>query len=391
MRKMEDFPPHYSELFSRTARALARAAVVFAVLWGTGAATVGAQQTVGADVPPNAAAQITKIAPDRAAAGSTAKIEIEGSNFSAGVYVSFSTPAVRVVSTERQDATKLAANIEINPSAQAGAVTLYASNPAGAAAQTTFTIEAAGAPSTPATGAETTTQTTATETKPAAAPEVSSVEPAKVTPGSQLTLKITGKGFVDGAMVSFLNPGIQVQAAHFEKASQLNADIQVASDAATGSTSLFVVNPDDSEVEHPFEIVAGAAIAQTKTSTTTATAPTKTTGATTAKTQTAASDQKFDVYNVGEAGTILHNPTQAKGTLSISNGKLHYEENGTEVFTAAAADIQEIDENVIFGINTGTFHVILKSSKTYNFASATLRPADTQAIVTSLRRALQVN
>ena len=59
------------------------------------------------------------------------------------------------------------------------------------------------------------------------------------------------------------------------------------------------------------------------------------------------------------------------------------------VFSAGAAEIEEIAPNVVFGINTATFHVILKSSKTYNFVGASLRPADTQAIVDSLRRALQ--
>ena len=51
---------------------------------------------------------------------------------------------------------------------------------------------------------------------------------------------------------------------------------------------------------------------------------------------------------------------------------------------------QEIAVNVIFGINTGTFHVILRASRTYNFASATLRPADTESMVNSLRQALQM-
>jgi hypothetical protein len=357
---------------------------VFAVLMGISATRISAQQAPSADVLPTAAAQIAVVAPDRAAAGSSAKIEISGNNFSAGVYVSFSTPAVRVISTDRQDATRLIASIEINPSAPPGAVTLYVSNTAGAAAQTSFTImPAVEAPSTPATGHATTT----TALVPKNAPEVKSVEPAKVAPGAQLTLKIKGKGFADGVSVSFSNSGVQVLATRFEKSSELTVDIQVASDAATGLSSLFVVNPDDSEVEHAFEIAAGGATTGTATASTTTTTPTTKTS----KTEGGTSEQKFEVYNVGQASTIFRNPTQAKGTLTLSGRKLHYEENGKELFSAGAADIQEIAGNVIFGINTGTFHVILKGSKTYNFASATLRPADTQAIVDSLRRALQMD
>jgi hypothetical protein len=361
------------------------AAALFVALIATGPTATFSQQLSGGDIPPNAATQIARITPDRAAVGSSATIQIEGGNFSAGVYVSFSTPAVRVTSTNRQDATKLTAVVEINPSAQPGAVTLYVSNPAGVAAQTSFTIlPAVQTPLAPATGGETTATTT---TKSPNAPEVKSVEPSKAGPGSQLTLKIKGKDFADGASVSFSNPGVQVLGTHFQKSSELSVDIQIASDAATGSTSLFVVNPDDSEVEHTFEISGEAVTTGTATTQTTPSSPTtKTT-----KTESSANEQKFEVYNVGDAGSILHNPTQAKGALVVAGGKLRYEEGGKEVFSAGAGDIQEIGSNVIFGINTGTFHVILKASKTYNFASATLRPADTQTIVDSLRHALQLN
>ncbi len=357
------------------------ATILALALLGAAWRSLPAQQST--DVLPTAAAQIAKVTPDRATVGSSVTIEIEGSDFSSGAYVSFSTPAVRVVSTDRQDATKIRTQVEINASAMPGAITLFVSNPAGPAAQIPFTVVPPAGPPSPSTPGPQMKTTFA----PANAPEVKSVEPTKVGPGSQTTLKIKGKGFVDGANVSFSNPGIRVLATRFQKSSELAVDIQVASDAATGSTSLFVVNPDDSEVEHAFEI-SGAAVT-TDVPTTATTTESTTTSKT--KTQSEANEQKFEVYNVGEAGAILHNPTQAKGTLILGSGKLRYEEGGKEVFSVKAAEIQEIATNVIFGINTGTFHVILRSSKTYNFASATLRPADTQAMVESLRRALQMN
>lgn len=359
---------------------LAGIVLVLALIGGSRRFVCAQQAT---DILPTAAAQILKITPDRASVGSSMTVDIEGSSFSAGVYVSFSTPAVRVVSTDRRDATNLKAQIEINASATPGAITLFVSNPAGPTAQTSFTILAPAEPPTPPTTGPAVKTTLAT----ANAPEVKSVEPSKVGPGSQTTLKIKGKGFVEGATVSFSNPGIQVLGMHFQKSSELSVDIRVASDAATGSTSLFVVNPDDSEVECAFEI-GGAAVTTEITTTSTTKEPTTTSKT---KTQSDANEQKFDVYNVGEAGTIFRNPTQAKGTLILAGGKLRYEESGKEIFSAQAVEIQEIATNVIFGINTGTFHVILKPSKTYNFASATLRPADTQSIVDSLRRALQMN
>lgn len=345
-------------------RLTARAFLLLAALGGWGFVRASAQAPGTPDVPPDATPQILKISPDRARAGSSVTVEIEGSNFSAGVYVSFSTPAVRVISTGRQDASKLQAGLEINPSARPGSVTLYVSNPAGAAAQTSFTILQAAAPPPPAPVPE--TQKTGKNV-----PTVASVEPPRAAPGSRTAIKIKGKGFVDGATVSFSNPGIQVLATHFSKSSELTVDLQVAADAATGATSLFVVNPDDSEVEHAFEVTGGSS------------APAA------SKTQAGAVQQKFEVYNLGDAVSILQNPGKSKGTLIVAGGKLSYEEDGKVTFSAAAGEVQEIAPNVVFGINTGTFHVILKSSKTYNFVSASLRPADTQAMVDSLRRALQ--
>jgi hypothetical protein len=344
---------------------------------GSPPATANAAAPSATEIPPTAAAQIIKVTPDQAVAGSPVTVEIQGSNFSAGAYVSFSTPAVRAVSTTRVSATNIQATLEVNPSAQAGTLTLYVSNPAGVAAQASFTVLPASIQPAPAT------------TLPAAeknAPVVNFVEPAKLAPGSRTTLKIKGKGFADGAMVGFSNPRIQVLATRFSKSKELEVDVQIAADAATGTVSLFVMNPDNSEAEHAFEIAAGNPTTTLPTAAATTTpmpvpAP--------AKGEAAANEQKFEVYNLGDAKSIFQNPGKAKGTLILAGKTLRYEEDGKVVFSAGAAEIEEIAPNVVFGINTATFHVILKSSKTYNFVGASLRPADTQAIVDSLRRALQ--
>lgn len=371
----------------RAAGIVARAVLALAVLGGI-PRFVQAQLS---DVPPTAAAQIVKVTPDSVAAGSSVTIQITGGNFSAGVYVSFATPAVRVVSTERKDAARLSASIEINPSAQPGTVTLYVSNPAGAAAQTSFSILPAVQATRVLPGGGTTTATAPAQ--PQNAPQVTSVEPAMVGPGSRCTLKVKGKGFADGAVISFSNPGVQVLATRFKKSSELEVDVQIASDAATGPGGLFVVNPDDSEVEYSFDISGKAVTTEIPSAPTTTTLPatTSTPSTTVGKSEVKTSEQKFEVYNVGNAGSILHNPGQAKGSLIVAGGRLRYEDGGKEVFSVGAGEIQEIGVNVIFGINTGTFHVILRGSRTYNFAGATLRPADTESMVNSLRQALQMN
>ncbi|HEV2245839.1 MAG TPA: hypothetical protein VGW37_04220, partial [Terriglobia bacterium] len=92
---------------------------------------------------------------------------------------------------------------------------------------------------------------------------------------------------------------------------------------------------------------------------------------------------------LGEATSILQNPDKAAGELGIKAGKLQYEQDGKVVFTVKAGEIQEIAPNVFFGLNTGTFHIILTSGKRYNFVASSLAPADTNLIVESLRSALK--
>ena len=82
-------------------------------------------------------------------------------------------------------------------------------------------------------------------------------------------------------------------------------------------------------------------------------------------------------------------PGERTPAVLLEGGKLKYEQDGKVVFTAKPADIQEIAPNIFFGLNTGTFHIILNSGKTYNFVSTSLSPADTNSIVESLHSALK--
>jgi IPT/TIG domain-containing protein len=323
------------------------------------------------DVSPDATPVIVQIQPSGAMPGVQVTVEIEGRDFSRGAYVSFSNPAVRVVSTRRVNATRLEAKLAIAPKAQPGSVNLYVSNPAGAVAEAAFTIGAATASpgQLPASAAGPQPSTAGT-------PEVTAVEPPRVARGSAVSLKVKGKNFVPGAKVCFSNPAILVVESKTSKSTELTARLQIPADAPTGATSLFVVNPDEREVEVPFEVTDGA--------TQTAQKPVSTPAAGGA----GSAALHFEVLNLGEAAAILQDPGKAKGTLSLLAGRLQYEEGGTRVFSAARREIKEIALNVILGINTGTFHVILDSGKTYNFMAASLRAADSQSIVDSLRRAL---
>jgi hypothetical protein len=200
--------------------------------------------------------------------------------------------------------------------------------------------------------------------------EVTRVDPPSAAPKSEASLKIEGKNFVQGAKVSFSNPGIRVLETTVSSDTELTVRIQIASDAPTGKTSLFVVNPDESEAEATFEV----------------TGETSKTG--TGAEQAGSAGERFDVYNLGDVTSIFQTHGKTKGTLIVAGQKLIYEEAGKNVFSASLSDIKEVEANVIFGLNTGTFHIKLNTGKSYNFIAGSLRPADSQSVIDSLRKVI---
>jgi hypothetical protein len=212
----------------------------------------------------------------------------------------------------------------------------------------------------------------------AGAPEVTAVEPPCASPGSEVTLKVSGKNFAQGATVAFSNPSIRVHETKVSHETELSVAIKVADDAPTGPTGLFVVNPDDTETEFPFEVAKENSV------------PIARTPETPAATETAAAKSlSFEVLNLGEGIDIFQNVNKPRGRITLAGGKVKYEETGSEVFSAAPEEIKEIDVNTVLGVNTGTFHLTLNSGKTFNFVPASLRPAETETIVEALRRPLK--
>jgi len=375
-----------------------------------GLAHIGARvlAQAGPEILPDATPQIQQVKPNQAAVGAEVTVVIDGQNFSSGAYVSFSDPQVHLVSTRRVSPTQLETNLAISKKARPGAVSLYVSNPASTVAETSFTIvEAApppaapvppSAPPAPAPTPAPTTEPgpakppapapspappaapTTTEVQPAApaAPEVTKVVPASAQRGTEATLKITGKNFDPAARIAFSNSDIRLVGTSSATATEITASIRIASDAKTGPTSLFVVNPDDREVEVAFEVTNGTAENTPKTS-----------AALTPTPAAPAAEQKFSVFNLGSAISIIQSAGKSKGALVISGGKLKCEEGDKEVFSTPLADIKEVEENSIFGVKSGTFHIILSNGKSYNFIASSLKSGDTLAIVTALQAAIK--
>jgi hypothetical protein len=354
------------------------------------------------DLTPESTPEITDFTPKQAAIDEELTLVIEGKNFAPGVYVSFSTPLVHAVATKRLSTTKLEVALLVGKKAQPDVISLYVSNTASVAAEAPFKIVAQGGPtaappsSNLAASAPPSPAKAEPASKPAVAPEVSRVDPPTAPRGGQMDLKITGKNFVKGAKVAFANPGIRVLETQVSAATELVARIQIAANAAPGETNLFVVNPDEEEAEAPFvlsEEVATTPVAAAPGASAappaqpSAPAQSAVPGIQPAAAKAAAEPLRFEVYGLADVGSILQARNAPKGTLTLEGDKLRYEESGKEVFAVAAADIKEIEINTLLGVNTGTFHVILNSGKTYNFAASSLRPGDTQSIVDSLRHA----
>ena len=388
------------------------AAVVAALLAGSlGGRALAAQ----GEITPESTPVITDFNPKQATIGEEIKLMIEGKNFAPGVYVSFSTPLVHVVATERHSATRLEVAVRIGKKAEAEVISLYVSNTASVVAEAPFKIVPPLGPtvappepdhrtSAPAQAAA---PVTAPPSKvPAGAPEITRIDPPLAPRGGQVELKITGKNLGEGAKVVFSNPGIRVLNTQVSKETELVAHIQIRSDAAPGETNLFVVNPDEEEAEAAFVVSEEVVVAQApvpSAPSAPASAPTPPAPAPTAPQASAepaaaakpavakagAETLRFEVYGIADISAVLQARSKPKGTLSLEGGKLRFEEAGKEVFAVAASEVKEVEVNILFGMNTGTFHVILSSGQAYNFVATSLRPADSQAIVDSLKRALK--
>ncbi len=370
-------------------------AIVLSLPWLPGSlcfrAEAGSLAQDQAEVTPDATPEIQQVTPAQAAVGSDVTVVITGNSFSAGAYVSFSDPSVHVVSSQRTSRTQLEAKLTISPKATPGKLSLFVSNPASAVAESSFTITSASSPPpvvTPATNLQPTQPTAENLPVAAGTPEVSKVDPPGAGRGGGATLKITGKSFVQGVKVAFANPGIQVLDTEFSKSTELTVNLTITADAATGTASLFVVNPDDREAEAQFEVTtATPGKIPTITGRDTPKQPSTSGGAGT--TTTTAADQTFSVFSLANAMSIFQTAGKTKGSLIISGKTLKYQEGGKDVFSVPLSDVQEVQENIVFGVSSGTFHIILKSGKMYQFISSALRPADTQKIITALQAAIK--
>lgn len=211
--------------------------------------------------------------------------------------------------------------------------------------------------------------------QPAKPPQIHSVTPSKADPGAKLTVKIKGSNFVKGALVALSNPAVLVTQTDVKNGGELTAQIEVPASAPGGASGIFVVNPDQTEAEGNFQI-GGAAAAKSR-------------NANPAANSTPVAGQSFNVFSLSNIASLFQNPQQTRGVLSLASGKLNYEEAGKQVFSAPLQQVREVAPNVLLGLSTGTFHVILSDGKQYNFMAASLDAKETQTIIQTLQQAIK--
>lgn len=321
-----------------------------------------AAQQAAPDVAPDATPQIQQIDPGQAVPGAHLTVIIQGNNFAAGSVASSASTAIHIDSSKRLSATRLELQLSVSESAQPGTATLLVSNPASSAAESAFSIVAAQAAPAPVAPAET------------PAPEVTTVNPPKVGQGFDIDLKLNGKNFVQGTKVSFANQGIRVMGITSSSTTEISVHIKVAGDATPGKTSLFVINPDESEAEAPIEV----ALKGTFTTTPSAPpSPGSPPGADPSYTQ------RFDAFHLGNPTEIFHVHGKVKGSLVISSETVKYEEDKKTLINISLSEIQEVKTSGIGGVN-----IKLNSGKTHHFAAASLKGSDARTIVEAIQKAI---
>ena len=173
-----------------------------------------------------AALTVTSVSPASRGQGAIGQnIVITGTNFESGSWptssVALSGTGITVNSIQRTNSTHLAVNISISATASLGASSVTVTNPddgVGSKANA-FTVTAR--------------------------PTITSLSQTSGHRGSSnLSITVTGTGFVSGATVAFSGSGITVKSVTFSSSTKLTVVISLSSTAATGARNVTVTNPD---------------------------------------------------------------------------------------------------------------------------------------------------
>ena len=178
--------------------------------------------TVNQAAPVVAEVEVTEVDPASGNRGATMDVAIKGANFQNGASAAISGLGIAVNSIAFVNATEIQLGITILATASLGPRDITVTNP--------------DSGSNTRTGAFTINPT----------PAITEVNPAAGRQGETVAISISGVDFQDGASVDFSSPGITVNSASFVNATELQANITIASGAPLGGRGVTIINPDGS-------------------------------------------------------------------------------------------------------------------------------------------------
>jgi Invasin, domain 3/Quinohemoprotein amine dehydrogenase, alpha subunit domain III/IPT/TIG domain len=175
--------------------------------------------TVAGGLTVTAAPVVTDVTPSVLGGGAQTTVQVTGSNFTDGAWLSFAGTGVAVLSQNRVDAGTIVATVSVAGAATPGARTVSVVNgDAGrGSTSTAFAVNAA--------------------------PSVTGIAPATLARGTTAAVTIAGTNFVAGATVS-LSTGVTVSDVQVVDAGTITATVTVAATTGTGNRTVLVTDPD---------------------------------------------------------------------------------------------------------------------------------------------------
>ena len=161
---------------------------------------------------------LSSISPNNGAVNSAVPVTLTGSNFGSGANLNISGAGVTASNVTVVSPTQITAKLNIAAGAAVGARNVTVTMGMGTSGPAVFTVTASG-------------------------PTITTVAPADSAPGKTVNVTLTGTGFVSGATLAVSGAGITAQAVKFMSATQMTAQLAIASSAAAGPRNITVTTP----------------------------------------------------------------------------------------------------------------------------------------------------
>ncbi len=288
---------------------------------------------------------IQSISPSEGSPGSSFTLTINGSNLAGASAVTFSPSSGITVSNIQSSATQVTASISIASGAATGARQVSVTASGGTSNAVTFTVGQNQGP-----------------------PTIQSISPTQGSPGSSLTLTITGSNLAGATAVSF-SPSTGITVSNIQSsATQVTASVSIASGAATGARQVSVTTPAGTSNSATFTIGSQAPTITSisPTSSTQGSSFTLTINGTTLTGATAVNFSSSTGISVSNVHVV--SSTQVTASISIASGAATGTRNVSVTTPAGTSNTRTFTVNQSSGGSyDGTWTGTTGQGKTFSF------------------------